>query len=148
MVTPQTMVALAPMVAPRSTRVLDSPPGPFLRWARGVRSLVKIMLGPRKTSSDTVTPSQMRTAFLMVTRSPILAPPSTNAVTDVAIGADHRTVEHMREGPDPGSVSDAVALAQPVGVDEGTQRHAFTSCSTTASCWASVRCGNIGSEII
>src|SRR5215211_1295834 len=37
------------------------------------------MLGPRNTSSSTVTPSQTRTAFLTVTRSPRRAPPSMKA---------------------------------------------------------------------
>src|SRR6266536_807018 len=76
MVTPQTTVAFAPMVAPWRTSVGTSRSRDFLRPARGARSLVNTMLGPRNTSSSTVTRSHTSTAFFTVTRSPSLAPPS------------------------------------------------------------------------
>src|SRR5438105_1652142 len=79
MVTPQTMVALAPMVAPRRTIVSPNSSRFFLNPTRGRSTLVKTALGPTNTSSSRRTPSQMRTAFLMVTRLPITAPVSTKA---------------------------------------------------------------------
>src|SRR6266702_3174835 len=79
MVTSHTTVALAPTVAPRRTSVGTSSSGAFLKPTRGVRSLVNTMLGPRNTSSSTVTRSQTSTAFLTVTRSPSRAPPSMKA---------------------------------------------------------------------
>src|SRR6202035_346036 len=79
MVTPHTTVAFAPMVAPRRTRVGSHPSGPRLMAARGRRSLVKMALGPTKTSSSIVTLFQTSTAFLIVTPEPITAPPSTKA---------------------------------------------------------------------
>ncbi len=55
-VTPQTTVALAPIVAPRRTTV-----GRYScfreTWLRGFNTLVKTQLGPQKTSSSSVTPS-------------------------------------------------------------------------------------------
>ena len=54
MVTPQTMVALAPIEAPRRTSVGTTCQS--VLKARGVSSLVKAMCGPRNTSSSTVTP--------------------------------------------------------------------------------------------
>jgi hypothetical protein len=55
-VTPQTMVALAPMEAPRSTSVGSNA---CLRStkARGVRTLVNTADGPTNTSRSSVTPS-------------------------------------------------------------------------------------------
>jgi hypothetical protein len=52
---PQTMVALAPIVAPRFTSVGRNS---FLRSisARGFMTLVKTQEGPQKTPSSTVTP--------------------------------------------------------------------------------------------
>jgi hypothetical protein len=41
--------------------------------------LVNTTLGPRKTSSSAVTPSNSSTAFFTVTRSPMRTPPSTKA---------------------------------------------------------------------
>ena len=55
-VTPHTTVALAPMLAPRRTRV-----GWYSdfreTWLRGLITLVNTQLGPQKTSSSRVTPS-------------------------------------------------------------------------------------------
>ncbi len=55
-VVPQTMVQLAPSVAPRFTSVRRYS---FLRGTaeRGLCTLVKTMLGPQKTSSSSVTAS-------------------------------------------------------------------------------------------
>ena len=55
-VAPQTIVALAPIVAPRRTRV-----GWYSAfretWLRGLTTLVNTQLGPQNTSSSSVTPS-------------------------------------------------------------------------------------------
>src|ERR1019366_231921 len=69
MVSPGRMVALAPMDAPRLTRVRAKRAGccPL----RGKGSLEKVALGPTNTSSCSVTPSQTWTPHLMVTRSPM-----------------------------------------------------------------------------
>src|SRR5947209_168507 len=65
------------------------------RWARGVKSLVKVTPGPRNTSSATVTPAKTMTWFLTVTRLPMTAPDSTNApsqtLQSVPIRAPSRT---------------------------------------------------------
>src|SRR4051812_46233174 len=78
-VTPQTMVAFAPMELPRRTRVGRNLAGGFLKATRGFMSLVKTMFGPRNTSSSTVTLSQTSTQFLTVTWLPIRAPLSMKA---------------------------------------------------------------------
>src|SRR5664279_3367158 len=75
----QTTTTPAPKVAPRDTVVVSSSAPCFLMNARGEKSLVKITPGPRKTSSSIVTPSKLMTWFLTVTRSPMTAPPSTYA---------------------------------------------------------------------
>ena len=76
MVRPGRMVALAPMDAPWRTTVLRNASG-YSRL-RGKRSLVKVALGPTKTSSSSSTPSQSWTPHFTVTRSPTTALPSTN----------------------------------------------------------------------
>ena len=55
MTLPQTIVAFAPMVAPRCTLVDSKLFGSFLKAARGFRSLVKTANGPTNTSSSIVT---------------------------------------------------------------------------------------------
>src|SRR6266436_7811000 len=55
MVTPQTIVALAPMVALFRIRVSTRESADFLIYARGFGSLVSTQLGPRETLSSTVT---------------------------------------------------------------------------------------------
>jgi hypothetical protein len=55
-VTPQTMVAFAPIELPRRTRVERY--SDFRgTWLRGLETLVKTQLGPQKTSSSSTTPS-------------------------------------------------------------------------------------------
>ena len=79
MVTPHTMVALAPTVAFARIKVGVSPAPVFLIYARGFMSLVKTQFGPRKTLSSTVTRSQMATPFLTVTLLPRTTPDSIKA---------------------------------------------------------------------
>src|SRR2546423_8765893 len=72
-VTPQTIVALAPMLVPRFTSVcLYS----LLRetWLRGLMTLVNTIDGPQKTSSSRITPSYTETLFWILTLFPILTP--------------------------------------------------------------------------
>src|SRR5450759_1207238 len=72
-VTPNTIVALAPIVAPRRTSVrLYS----FFRdtWLRGLTTLVKTIDGPQNTSSSSSTPSYTDTLFCILTLLPILTP--------------------------------------------------------------------------
>src|SRR2546423_14585708 len=69
-VTPQTIVALAPMLVPRFTNVcLYS----LLRetWLRGLMTLVNTIDGPQNTSSSRITPSYTETLFWILTLSPI-----------------------------------------------------------------------------
>src|SRR5690606_18959649 len=72
-VTPQTMVALAPIEVPRRTRV-----GRYSSrretWLLGLITLVKTQLGPQKTSSSRVTPSYTETLFWILTLLPIRTP--------------------------------------------------------------------------
>jgi hypothetical protein len=66
--TPGRIVALAPMLAPRSITVCFS----GLEWSPllGNRSFVNVALGPTKTSSRSRTPFHNCTPDLTVTRSP------------------------------------------------------------------------------
>src|ERR1700722_4409553 len=73
-VRPGRIVAFAPIEAPRLTKVRVYDAGFCL--LRGNGSLVNVALGPTKTSSSRVTPSQSCTPHLTVTRSPTSAPPS------------------------------------------------------------------------
>jgi hypothetical protein len=74
MVAPHTMVALAPMLAPRFTSV-----GAYssfrLTSERGFTTLVKTAEGPTNTWSSSVTPSYTETLFWMRTPSPIVTFP-------------------------------------------------------------------------
>ena len=88
MVTPQRMVALVPMEAPRLTNVgthsqSASVWGRPLTVARGYLSLIKETLWPMNTSSSIVTPSQMNVWLETFTLRPIFAPfwISTNVPT-------------------------------------------------------------------
>src|SRR4051812_1365864 len=68
-VTPQTIVALAPMLACSSTTVgttVQSVP----EDARGTRSFVKVAFGPTNTSSAMVTPWYTDTPFWILQRAP------------------------------------------------------------------------------
>src|SRR5262249_43113441 len=70
-VTPQTIVQLAPKVAPRRTKVGRS--SSIRRISlRGLNTLVKTIDGPQNTSSSRVTPSYTETLFWILTPSPIL----------------------------------------------------------------------------
>ena len=75
-VTPHRTVTLAPMLAPRSTRVSTRTQSSLV--ARGNRSLVKVADGPTNTSSAIVTPLYTFTLLAILQRSPITAPSSTN----------------------------------------------------------------------
>src|SRR5256885_13923222 len=59
---PHTIVAFAPMVAPRPTRVAWYSPLRFTK-ARGLLTLVNTTEGPTKTSSSRMTPSYSETLF-------------------------------------------------------------------------------------
>lgn len=74
MVIPQTIVALAPILAPSSTYVLRNSRRTF---ARGRKSLVNAAFGPTKTRSPSVTPIQIDMPFLITESSPIVTPSST-----------------------------------------------------------------------
>src|SRR6266511_143909 len=70
-VTPQTIVQLAPRVAPRCTNVGRS--SSMRRIAlRGLNTFVNTIDGPQNTSSSRVTPSYTETLFWIFTPSPIL----------------------------------------------------------------------------
>src|SRR5207244_4054984 len=72
-VTPQMIVALAPIELPRFTSVRRYS---FLRgtWLRGFITLVNTQEGPQKTSSSSSTPSQMEQVFWMLTLLPSVVP--------------------------------------------------------------------------
>src|SRR5207302_5373381 len=69
-VVPHTIVQLAPMLAPRFTRVRRYS---FLRtiWLRGLMTLVNTMEGPQKTSSSNSTPVYSETLFWILTLFPM-----------------------------------------------------------------------------
>src|SRR5262249_7855218 len=74
-VTPHTIVAFAPIDAPRPTwvgTIFQS-----VEVARGRRSFVKVALGPTNPSSAIVTPSNTETLFWIFPRSPPATPRST-----------------------------------------------------------------------
>src|SRR5690349_14388416 len=68
-VTPHTIVALAPMVAPRRTRVVLYS---FFRstWLRGLITFVNTIDGPQNTSSSRMHPVYIETLFWILTLSP------------------------------------------------------------------------------
>src|SRR4051794_9358165 len=77
MVEPQTIVAFAPMLAPRHTRVVAYCPRRTI-CERGLVTLVKTHDGPQKTSSSSSTPSYSETLFCTFTLLPILTPDATS----------------------------------------------------------------------
>src|SRR5205823_3620207 len=89
-------VALAPIEAPRFTRVGENWSGVGGKAARGLRTLVKTMFGPRKTSSSMVTPFQTSTLFFTMTRLPSFAPLSMKAWSHTLQSA--ATVAERTEG--------------------------------------------------
>src|SRR6266511_5840529 len=70
-VTPHTIVQLAPRVAPCRTRVGRSS-SIRLIWLRGLNTFVNTIEGPQNTSSSSVTPSYTETLFWIFTPLPML----------------------------------------------------------------------------
>ena len=84
-VTPQTTVAFAPIVAPRRTRVRRY--SLFRDTAlRGLYTLVKTMDGPQNTSASSSTPSYNETLFWILALSPITTP----FITTTFCPSEHR----------------------------------------------------------
>src|SRR5438067_7174925 len=74
--TPQTMVAFAPIDAPRPTTVGIT--SQSVAAARGYRSFVNTAPGPTNTSSSIVTPLYTDTLFWILQPEPIRTPASMN----------------------------------------------------------------------
>ena len=129
-VTPQTIVALAPIEAPRRTSV-----GRYsdLRetWLRGLITLVNTQLGPQNTSSSSVDALVDRDVVLHLH---VVAQPGAahdhDVLAQVAPLADDRARHHVAEMPDLRASADDGAVVDIAGFVGEVVGHGSSRCGT------------------